>query len=202
MTGATGPQTFKLGKSTRMGVGRILLQLGLGFIVWFLMSMILVAILEKAVGDVGASTVATVLIALFLLSGVIVVPLFVVLRGLLATELSLTLDSDTGLTVSQNRIQGGGQTKHYAWSDVSGTQMLGTTSAEGMVTNYTFHIYMSDGSELKAPTSMSSFAYFIDFMNRATTHLPYTWVKLDNEAARAIGSVAGWYQVSRDQSLK
>lgn len=158
--------------------------------------MILLIILERVVGSIDGSPVVAGIIVLFLLSGIIVVPLCVLLRWYVASSLTVALDAETGMTLTRKSMRRGKQIKHYHWQDVSGTQMTGTTSGDGAHTSYTFCLYTADGEKLEIPRSMGSFDYFLDFVNRAATHLPYTWSYIDYTIA---GRDRGWYQVPREK---
>ena len=193
----TGTQVF-IPKKSPAG-GRLLwavLQLILGSVAWFVLTAILMSIVGRVVGPVGELGLADVIVVLFLLSGIIVVPLCVFLRWYVATTLAIALNGETGMTLTSKSLRRGEQIKHYHWQDVTGTQMTGTTSGHGMHTEYTFYVYTADGREVKIPLSMGSFDYFLDIINRATTHLPYTWAYVDYTTA---GSDRGWYQVTRAQ---
>lgn len=192
-----GTQVFTPNKSSAGGrLLRVVLQLILGFVAWFVLTGILMSVLEAVVGPVLESALAVVVIVLFQLSGIIVVPLLVFLRWYFATGLAIALDDETGMTVTRKSMRRGRQIKHYRWQDVAETQMIGTTSGEGLFTDYTFHMYTADGEKLEIPRSMGSFDYFLDIVNRATTHLPYTWSYVDYTIA---GRDRGWYQVTRAQ---
>ena len=124
------------------------------------------------------------------------VGLCVFLRWYIAPSLAVALDAEAGMTLTSKSMRRGEQIKHYHWRDVTGTQMVGTTSGGGVHTEYTFCVYTADGGEIKIPRSMGSFDYFLDIVNRATTHLPYTWTYVDHTIA---GRDRGWYQVNRAQ---
>jgi hypothetical protein len=171
----------------------------LGFVAWFVLALLLMAILERVAGPIGESLLVLVSTLLFLLSGIIVVPLCVFLRWYGATSLAIALDSETGMTLMRKSWRRGEQVKHYPWQDVTGTQMIGTTSGNGTHTSYTFYVYTADGETLTIPLSMESFDYFLDIINRAATHLPYTWSFLDYQTARSQGMERGWHQVAREQ---
>ncbi|HEX7176904.1 MAG TPA: hypothetical protein VF240_16710 [Pyrinomonadaceae bacterium] len=197
MISGTGTQVFIPKKSPAGGILLwAVLHLILGFVAWFVLTTILMSIVERVVGPVGEVGLADVIVVLFLLSGTIVVPLCVFLRWYVATTLAIALDAETGITLTNKSMRRGEQIKHYHWQDVTGTQMIGTTSGEGIHTEYTFYVYTADGGEIKIPRSMGSFDYFLDIVNRATTHLTYTWMYVDYTIA---GRDQGWHQVTRAQ---
>ncbi len=182
--------------------GRVLwtvLHLILGFVAWFVLTMLLVVVLEKVMGPIGESNLAGGMVVLFLLSGIIVVPLGIFLRWYVATSVAVALDTETGMTLTRKSMRRGVQIKQHRWQDVTGTEMTCITTNNGAVTKCTFHMYTSDGETLEIPLSMGSFNYFLDIVNRASTHLPYTWKYLDHETARSQGTERGWNRVTRQQ---
>jgi hypothetical protein len=193
----TGTQFFKLHKGSFKGPGSVVLHLVGGYITWFLLSILLVPILIQVLGSASESPLVGVLIALVVLSGIIIVPLSALVRWLLGTEITIGVDSETGMTVTRKSFRKGSRTHHYKWPNVSSTEMTGETTNKGMSTKYTFHVYTDDGEQLTIPESMNSFAYFVDLMNRATVHLPYTWCDLDYQSASSLGVERGWAQVKR-----
>jgi hypothetical protein len=190
----TGTQVFILDK--RGGVLRTVSHLILGFVAWFVLTIILMEIVEWVAGPLGESLLAAAVVVLFLLSGILVVPLCVFLHWRVAARITVAVDAETGMTVTRKSMRRGEQIKHYPWRDVTGTEMTGTTSGHGMHTEYTFYVYTADGETLKIPLSMGSFGYFLDLVNRAATHLPYTWSYVDYTIA---GRDRGWYQAPREQ---
>jgi hypothetical protein len=168
-----------------------------GFITWFLVSILVVPLLIQALGSLSDSPLVAVLIVLVTLCGIIIVPLSALLRWLLADETTIGVDSETGMTVTRKSFRKGNRTQHYDWPNVSATEMTGETMSEGMSTKYTFYVYTTDGEQLAIPESMESFSYFVDLMNRATAHLPYTWRHLDYQTARSLGTERGWAQENR-----
>ena len=190
----TGTQVFILDK--RGGLLRTVLHLTLGFVAWFVLTIILMEAVEWVAGPVGESLLAAAIVVLFLLSGILVVPLCVLLRWYVATSIAVAVDAETGMTVTRKSMRRAEQTKHYRWQDVTGTEMSTTTSEEGLHTGHTFYVYTADGEQLKIPSSMGSFDYFLDFVNRAATHLPYTWSYFDHTIA---GRDRGWHRVPREQ---
>jgi len=194
----TGTQVFKLHKASFKGPGSVILHLVGGCITWFLLSLVLVSIMVSVLGSRSESPLAGALTALVLLSGIIIVPLSALGRWLLATELTIALDSEAGMTVTRKSFRKGNRNQHYDWHNVSGTEMTGETMSEGTSTKYTFHVYTADGEQLTIPESMDSFAYFVDLMNRAAVHLPYTWSYLDYPTAKSLETEQGWHKGKRN----
>ena len=194
----TGTQVFKLHKASFKGPGSVILHLVGGCITWFLLSLVLVSILISVLGARSESSLVGALIALVLLSGIIIVPLSALGRWLLATELNIAVDSETGMTVTRKSFRKGNSHQHYDWPNISGTEMTGETMGQGMSTKYSFHVYTADGEQLTIPESMDSFAYFVDLMNRATVHLPYTWSYLDYQTATSLETERGWHRGKRN----
>lgn len=191
-------QTFRLPTTHSATLGRILISLGLGFIVWILSVMLLIWLFEKLVKPIGDSPVALVLFGLTLLSGIFFVPLYVFFRSYAAEKVTLTLSPEAGLTVVRSSLRQGAQNKQYAWKDISGTEMSGTTHVDGTVTEYRFHLSTSDGDEIQIPTSTESFNYFVDLINRNTIHIPHTWKYIDYTNAKSSGTTYGWHRFQRE----
>jgi len=198
MTTRTGTQFFKIRKASFKGPGSVILHLVGGFITWFLVTILVVPLLIQALGSLSESPIVAVLIVLVALSGIIIVPLSALLRWLLADETTIAVDGETGMTVTRKNFRKGNRTQHYDWPNVSATEMTGETMSEGMSTKYTFYVYTTDGEQLAIPESMESFSYFVDLMNRATVHLPYTWSYHDYQTAISLETERGWHRGKRN----
>jgi hypothetical protein len=169
---------------------RTILRVVLGFAAWFVLALLFLALMERLVGPIAESPVVAIVFLLFLSSGIFVVPLFAFFRWYTAIESVIVLDSEKGLTLTRSSKLRRNDSRQYDWKDVTGTEMIATMTAQGAVSNYTYHVLIFDGERLEVPKSIESFYYFLDIMNRSTKHLPYTWKHLDQ----------GWVRSSREES--
>jgi len=180
MSQSSGPQTFELQISQKPS--RILWQIAVGIGGWVFMAVICVPLLGQ-LGPIGRSPVIVAITVLLTLGGIVLVPLIIILRVFLQPRTTITLDTDTGLTVKRRSLRGE-EFRTYEWASISGIEIVGTSSARGMLITHTLHVYTSDGEQLSVPQSMGSFDYFLDLLNRSATHLPYSWVKNNNDYVR------------------